>query len=37
MNWYKEALGPGYPIDQKRRMPESERELWDYYHRDDPI
>ena len=36
MNWYKKALKGGYPSDMKRRMPETERQIYDYYYSDDP-
>jgi len=37
MNWYKKALGPGYSVEKKRRMPETEKQLYDYFYSDDPI
>ena len=36
MNWYKKAIGNRYPVDMRRRMPETDKQLYDYYHSDDP-
>jgi len=36
MNWYKKAISNEYPNYMKRRMPETDRQLYDYFHSDDP-
>ncbi len=36
MNWYKQAIGNEYSTDMRRRMPETNQQLYDYYYGDDP-
>lgn len=36
MNWYKKAIGKEYPSEMQRRMPETDKQLHDYFHSDDP-
>jgi hypothetical protein len=36
MNWYKKAIGKEYPSEMQRRMPETDQQLYDYFHSDDP-
>jgi len=36
MNWYKIAIGKEYPSEMQRRMPETDQQIYDYFHSDDP-
>lgn len=37
MNWYKKIIeSQEWSVDKKRRMPESDQQLYDYFNSDDP-